>query len=79
MVRFISEIFELRAKWREQLAARRSTQGVRQVPRADSAVTLLIELLPETPLVTARTVQRMLAVSPPPRAPRWKSWPTRGS
>ncbi len=65
VVRFTSEISELRARWREQLAARRSTQGVRQVPRADSAVARLIELLPETPLVTARTVQRMLAVSPP--------------
>lgn len=65
VVHFTSEISELRARWREQLAARRGTQGVRQVPRADSAVARLIELLPETPLVTARTVQRMLAVSAP--------------
>ncbi|MGH3908688.1 MAG: hypothetical protein ACRDTE_31580 [Pseudonocardiaceae bacterium] len=40
-------------------------QGVRQVPRADSAVARLIELLPETPLVTARTTERMLKVSLP--------------
>jgi Fic family protein len=65
VVRFTSEIAELRARWREQLAARRSAQGVRQVPRADSAVARLIELLPETPLLTARTVQRILAVSFP--------------
>lgn len=65
VVRFTSELAELRARWREQLAARRSAQGVRRVPRADSAVARLIELLPETPLVTARTVQRLLAVSHP--------------
>ena len=65
VIRFTSEISELRAQWRERLAARRSIQGVRQVPRTDSAVARLIELLPETPLVTARTVQRILAVSPP--------------
>lgn len=55
MVRFTSEVSQLRARWREQLAARRSAQGVRQVPRADSAVARLIEFLPETPLVTVRT------------------------
>lgn len=65
VVRFTSELTELKARWREQLASRRSAQGARQVPRADSAVARLIELLPETPLVTARTVQRMLAVSHP--------------
>ncbi|MQA13374.1 MAG: Fic family protein [Pseudonocardiaceae bacterium] len=65
VVRFTSELAELRARWREQLAARRNAQGVRRVPRADSAVARLIELLPETPLVTARTVQRLLAVSHP--------------
>lgn len=65
VVRFATEISELRTRWREQLAARRGTQGVRQVPRADSAVARLIELLPETPLITARTVRRMLTVSAP--------------
>lgn len=65
VVRFTSELAELRARWREQLADRRSAQGVRQVPRVGSAVARLVELLPETPLVTARTVQRMLAVSHP--------------
>ncbi|MCA1676694.1 MAG: Fic family protein, partial [Actinobacteria bacterium] len=65
VIRFTSEVFELRARWREQLAAHRGAQGIRQVPRADSAVARLIELLPETPLVTARTVERMLAVSLP--------------
>ncbi|MGH3812415.1 MAG: Fic family protein [Pseudonocardiaceae bacterium] len=62
---FASEVAELRTRWREQLAAQRREQGVRQVPRADSAVARLIELLPETPLVTARTVERMLGVSLP--------------
>lgn len=65
VIRFASEVAELRTRWREQLAAHRRAQGVRQVPRADSAVARLIELLPETPLVTARTVERMLGVSLP--------------
>ena len=33
VVRFTSEIAELRARWRDQIAARRRTQGVRQVPQ----------------------------------------------
>ena len=65
VIRFTMEVSELRSRWREQLAAHRSDRGVRQVPRAGSAVARLIELLPETPLVTARTVERMLEVSPP--------------
>jgi len=65
VIRFASEVSELRERWREQLAAHRSGQGVRQVPRADSAVARLIELLPETPLVTVRTLERMLTVSAP--------------
>jgi hypothetical protein len=53
---------------REQLVVRRTlanTQGVRKVRRADSAIARLIELLPETPLVTARTLQRLLAMLAP--------------
>ena len=65
VIRFTMEVSELRSRWREQLAAHRSDRGVRQVPRAGSTVARLIELLPETPLVTARTVERMLEVSPP--------------
>ncbi|MGH3915469.1 MAG: Fic family protein [Pseudonocardiaceae bacterium] len=65
VIRFTSEVSELRGRWREQLATHRGVQGVREVPRADSAVARLIELLPETPLVTVRTVERILAVSSP--------------
>lgn len=63
VVHFTYEVAELRSHWRDKLATRRTSQGVREVPRSDSAVARLVDLLPESPLVTARTVQRMLTVS----------------
>jgi Fic family protein len=63
--RFVAELGELRDEWAELHAARRAANGVRAVPRADSAVARLLDLLPEVPMVTARTVQRLLDVSFP--------------
>lgn len=63
--RFAAELAELRSGWHERLASWRAAQGVRQRPRAGSAVARLVELLPEAPLMTARTVQRMLDLSFP--------------
>ncbi len=65
VVRFARELAELRAQWRVRLAAHRTERGVRVMPRVDSAVARLTEILPEAPLVTAKTVQRLLEVSFP--------------
>jgi Fic family protein len=64
VTRFASELAELRNRWRAQLAAHRTGRGVRQAPRADSAVARLTEILPEAPVVTT-TVHRLLDVSVP--------------
>jgi Fic family protein len=63
--RFATEIGELRTEWSQRLAAHRSGQGLRAEPRADSAVARLLRALPETPVLTANTVQRLLGVSHP--------------
>jgi Fic family protein len=63
--RFGAELADLRTGWLERLASRRTEQGVRERPRAGSAVARLVELLPEAPVMTARTVQRMLGLSFP--------------
>lgn len=65
VIRFTDQLAELRAQWQAKLAARRAENGVRTRPRAGSAVARLIDLLPEVPLVTAPTVQRLLGVSHP--------------
>jgi Fic family protein len=47
VTRFADELAELRAQWSARLAAYRAGQGVREVPRTDSAVARLTEILPE--------------------------------
>ena len=63
--RFADELTELRAQWTARLSVHRAGLGVRETPRSDSAVARLIGILPEAPLVTTTTVQRMLGVSQP--------------
>jgi Fic family protein len=63
--RFASELNDLQAQWAARISTRRASLGVRETPRADSAVARLTEILPEAPLVTTNTVRRMLDVSPP--------------
>jgi hypothetical protein len=63
--RFAEELTELRAQWTARLSTYRARLGLRGTPRADSAVARLIEILPEAPLVTTTTVQRMLGISQP--------------
>lgn len=65
VVRFAADLAELRAQWAARLSAHRAARGVRETPRADSAVARLTEVLPEAPLVTVTTVRRMLNVSGP--------------
>ena len=65
VIRFASELGELREQWAARLSSCRSARGVRETPRADSAVARLARILPEAPLVTTNTVQRLLNVSQP--------------
>lgn len=61
----VAEVGALRTEWAERLATQRASSGVREVPRAGSATARLLAALPEAPVVTARTVQRVLGVSFP--------------
>jgi Fic family protein len=62
---FGADITGLRAEWTERHIVHRRRRGLRTAPRSDSAVARLLTLLPEVPLVTARTAQGMLGVSFP--------------
>nr|MDT0660246.1 Fic family protein [Micromonospora sp. DSM 115978] len=61
--RFVAELTELRAEWRERHAAYRKQAGYQRQARADAAAVRLLDVLPEVPVVTARTVQRLLGTS----------------
>jgi Fic family protein len=63
--RFAEELTTLRDEWRQRHHAYRLSQGMRGTPRADSAVARLLDLLPAVPLVTARTLQKLLSISHP--------------
>lgn len=62
---FRDEIEALRKGWDGRLSAWREAQGLRSSPRSDSVAARLLRLLPEMPLLTGRTVERVLSVSPP--------------
>lgn len=61
--RIAGEVADLDGRWRRQLADFRVQQGLRPEPRADSATAKTLPMLPEAPVLTARTVERMLGVS----------------
>jgi Fic family protein len=63
--RLIEEIASLRENWTERLAAHRAREGLRPTPRADSAAARLLARLPESPVITATTLARILDVSFP--------------
>lgn len=63
---FADQIGSLKAQWEQQVSDHRARQGVRGTPRADSASSRLLAILPEVPILTTRTVQRLLRVSFPP-------------
>jgi len=61
----IWEMETLRVQWRDRVARARADRGVRQTPRADSAISRLLDVLPEAPVLTAGSVRRILGVSFP--------------
>lgn len=63
--RFVGELAELRGQWEEAQRSSRRDRGLREAPRAGSSVSRLLDLLPEVPVLTARTVQRVLGVTFP--------------
>jgi hypothetical protein len=62
---FAEELAGLQRDWADRYARHRQAQGRRRQARADSAVVRLLGQLPEAPIVTARTIERMLGVSFP--------------
>jgi Fic family protein len=62
---FAADVCALHAEWEERLATHRGESGRRTRPRANSATARLLETLTEAPMLTARTVQRLLGVSFP--------------
>lgn len=61
----VDNLEALRQVWIERLTTHRIAVGLRPAPRADSAVARLLGQLPEAPVVTARTLARILDVSFP--------------
>ncbi|MFP5347351.1 MAG: Fic family protein [Actinomycetes bacterium] len=64
----VTRVLALEEDWRQRLATHRSARGVREMPRAGSASARLLAVLPEAPVVTARSAQRILGVSFPAAA-----------
>ncbi|GAA0995317.1 Fic family protein [Acrocarpospora macrocephala] len=62
---FADDLIELHEEWVERLQRFRISRNLRPAPRADSAVARLLGLLPAAPVVTARTVERLLRVTHP--------------
>ena len=64
-VALMERIEELRSSWDHRLSAHRTSLGMRAAPRADAAVSRLLERLPEAPVVTATTVSKIFELSFP--------------
>jgi Fic family protein len=56
-------VAELAAEWDARFSAHRVRNGAQKALRADSTTARLLALLPELPVLTARTAERTLAVS----------------
>lgn len=63
--RVAADIAALQTGWMIRLSESRSSAGLRPEPRANSASARLLSVLPEAPVLTAKTVQRILQVSFP--------------
>lgn len=62
---FATEVAALSRTWTTRLADSRVRRGLRAAPRREAASTRLLRMLVEAPILTARTVQRLLGVSFP--------------
>ena len=60
---FADQVAALRGEWEERYLRFRHTTGRQRPPRSNAASVRLLAVLPEVPLVTARTVERLLGVS----------------
>lgn len=60
---FAAAVDLLRNDWTDQVGRSRADRGLRPDPRRGSATSRLLATLPETPVLTARSVQRSLDVS----------------
>ena len=63
--RLSAEVEALRVDWADRVARLRGGRGQRTAPRADSATARILALLTEMPVMTGRTVERVLGVSFP--------------
>jgi len=63
--RLTTEIAELKAEWAGRVARHRGELGRRETPRSDSATARILAILPEVPVMTARTAERVLGVTYP--------------
>ncbi|MCX5043242.1 Fic family protein [Aldersonia sp. NBC_00410] len=63
--RLAVELADTHADWSARLGDHREHSGLRTEPRAGSATARVLAMLPEAPIMTTRTVQRMLGVSFP--------------
>jgi len=62
---FARSLDELRCVWERNVADRRRDQNLRETPRADSAVSRILETLQEYPILTANGAMRLFGVSRP--------------
>lgn len=61
----LRELVLVREAWNRQVQAHRESVGIRQSPRAGSATARILEILPDVPVMTTRTIERLLGVSFP--------------
>lgn len=60
---FVAKLEELREAWAKALYELRVSRSLRPEPRSDAATSRLLDALPEVPLLTARTAEKMLDTS----------------
>jgi Fic family protein len=65
-VQFATDLAELQERWGSDLASHRRREGIREVPRADSATARILATLQEHPVLTTPTVMRLFDLSQPP-------------
>lgn len=58
-----SDVSALEAVWHYKVQQNRADRGLRTAPRANSASQRMLSLLPEAPVLTARSAQRLVEVS----------------